>query len=253
MAERMLELTMINAFTIWSGIDIPFADTGYSIHQPRMIEIAEIGEEDFFQFVNLFSISKDNFTKSEEIADEELFLYMYHSVVQGEDKEMEAKAVKFLLLLFPSFTVGVFHEYNIFLIIDPDDFSKGFLTINHINFPALRDIVRQIFFLGETTLEEEYNPSNEQARTIAEKLKRGKKIASSQNGSSEEDKNFLLRYCSVLSVGLKLDMNIVLNYTFPQLRDTINRYHLHQNFDIGVLFKTVGSKEELENWEKRLI
>ena len=50
---------MIPDLTLLSGVDIPFAEAGISIHQPSIKEIGLIGEETFYAGSELLTFSKD--------------------------------------------------------------------------------------------------------------------------------------------------------------------------------------------------
>lgn len=251
MAKRILKsLNRIDDFTAWAGGPIPFADTGYSVRQPRLYDIAAMGEKDFFQALGVFLTDKDNFKNPDKIRDEDIFLFICG--LMAEDKGslgLENKCIEFLLLLFPQFKIGTLYEYNIVLVEDLKNLNENFLIINNENFFEFQNILKKIFMFS--TQEEKYNPGNEEARRIAEKLKRGNAIAAQEKGESENS-SVLIRYCSVLSVGLELDINIILNYTYLQFRDILARFHLNESFNAGLTFKAAGSTIELEDWEKEI-
>lgn len=251
MAKRILELlTRLDDFTAWSGTSIPFPGTGYSVRQPRLYDIAAMGEENFFQALGVFLTGKDNFKDPDKIRDEDIFLFICG--LMAEDKGslgLENKCIEFLLLLFPQFKVGTLYEYNIVLVEDIKNLNENFLIINTKNFFEFQNILRKIFM--SSTQEEKYNPGNKEARRIAEKLKRGNMIAARDKGE-EEASSILIRHCSVLSVGLRLDINTILGYTYLQFRDMLTRFHLNESFNAGLIFKAAGSTIELEDWEKEI-
>ena len=62
------------------------------------------------------------------------------------------------------------------------------------------------------------------------------------------------QYVSILSVGLKKDMNELMNYTIYQLYDEFTRFQMKQEFDIYLKAKMAGAQdlEEVQNWMDRI-
>ena len=93
-----------------------------------------------------------------------------------------------------------------------------------------------------------YNPADDRAKKIAEKLNKAK-----NRGKPKEEKIAIFnRYVSILAVGLKKDMNELMDYTVYQLYDEYHRFKLKQDFDMYIKMKLAGASdiEEVEDWMK---
>ena len=89
---------------------------------------------------------------------------------------------------------------------------------------------------------QEFDPANEQARRIAEKLKKGRQKVAEAKGEQVKI-NILSKYVSILAVGEHKDMNILLEYTIYQIRDEYERFLLKQNFDYTFKARLAGAKD----------
>jgi hypothetical protein len=95
---------------------------------------------------------------------------------------------------------------------------------------------------------QDFNPSGDLAKKIAEKLKKRHQKLAELKPAQKVD--ILSRYVSILTVGLQKDMNALLNYTTYQLFDEFKRYELKMGHDIYVQAKMAGAKDlkEVEDW-----
>ena len=57
---------MLNDLILLSGVDIPLKEAALVIHQPRIKEIALIGENNFFTGYELLKFSKDSLTSEDK-------------------------------------------------------------------------------------------------------------------------------------------------------------------------------------------
>ena len=70
----------------------------------------------------------------------------------------------------------------------------------------------------------------------------------------EEEVSLFYSYLSILSVGLKKDKNLLLEYTVYQLIDEFRRYSAKDNYDLYIKLKIAGAKDldEVKNWKGSL-
>lgn len=96
-----------------------------------------------------------------------------------------------------------------------------------------------------------FNPVNEDARRIAEKLMRGRQRVA-QLREKEGGSSTLTQYLSILTVGLHLDLQKLIKLTMFQLYDLVERYMLNTNWDLYVKQRLAGAEnmQEPENWMK---
>lgn len=236
---------MNNELLLLSRNDIPFIQAQINIHQPTIREIALIGEESFHiacHFLNVDKNSLSNEDKSglENKSDFYIIMSIMNSPVGGRYKN-------YLSLLFTL----LFPEYKVFfeldgIVLQKDDFIT---SINNKNFPFFKDIINSMFDLEQEGVNK-YNPADDMAKKIAEKLaKRQNKIAEKKNGGAQKIAIFS-RYVSILAIGNHKDINELMDYTVYQLKDEFKRFQLKQSFDIHLQARMAGAKdlEEVDNW-----
>jgi hypothetical protein len=98
-----------------------------------------------------------------------------------------------------------------------------------------------------------FNPVNEEAKRIADKIMRGRQRVAAQR-AAEDGGSTLTRYLSILSIGLCMELEVLSNLTLFQLYDLIERYMLNSNWDVYVKQRLAGAQDlqEPENWMKAI-
>ena len=230
-----------------SGNDIPFIQAGIVIHQPSLKEIAFIGEENFYMGCELLKFSKDILLEQDKnLLGNKTNFEIIMSIMNendGNNKNHEIQVGKesinmIFMLLFPRY------EYTI-QTSSIDFFQEEQLvgSINEDNFEDFKEILNIIFCLTFQQEEgQEFNPANEQARRIAEKLKKGRQRVAEAKGERVKV-NILSKYVSILAVGEHKDINTLLEYTIYQIRDEYERFLLKQNFDYTFKARLAGAKD----------
>ena len=234
---------------LMSGIDIPIPECQLVLHQPTIKEIAYIGEKNFFMGIQCLSIRKSMISQGESLlADTNNFqIFM---TVMAEPSEVEKKeAVKQVLqLLFPSYKVSFTPRSLLFVG------TELTATVDEINFEALQQVVRQALCVNNGPMDQQtFNPANEKAREIAEKLMRGRQRVAALKG--EDNASIFAQYLSILTVGLEsMSLHDCLNLTMYQLFDLMERYSLYVNWDIDIRSRLAGGKPDTkpDNWMKNI-
>lgn len=234
-----------------SGNDIPFPEARISIHQPRLREIAYIGEEVFFTGCEFLNFSKDMLQEKDKLSlvNQTNFEVLMSIVKDKSPLGINTKNAILLLLtlLFPEYEINI--QDDAILLINQNEFT----TLNKMNFDEFQKIIVQMFCLGrKKDNEQDYNPGGDRAKMIAEKLKKGRQRAAAAKGDGEQKIAIFSRYVSILSVGESKDINSFMNYTVYQLYDEFERYELKQNSDVYLQARLAGAQdlEEVDNWMK---
>lgn len=234
-----------------SGNDIPFPEARISIHQPRLREIAYIGEEVFFTGCEFLNFSKDMLQEKDKLSlvNQTNFEILMSIVKDKSPLGINTKNAILLLLtlLFPEYEINI--QDDAILLINQNEFT----TLNKMNFDEFQKIIVQMFCLGKKKdNEQDYNPGGDRAKMIAEKLKKGRQRAAAAKGDGEQKIAIFSRYVSILSVGESKDINSFMNYTVYQLYDEFERYELKQNSDVYLQARLAGAQdlEEVDNWMK---
>lgn len=236
---------MLDELLLLSKNDIPFTEARLIIHQPRLKEIALIGEESFHlgcQFLN-FSINILNTQDKNSLSnmsDFEIFMSMMN---QKEKIKYKTDAMLVLTLIFPDYQIKIDKDKILF---QKEDFST---CINKLNFPSFKQILADMFDLNEGS-SEEYNPCGAYAEKIAEKFKKRKEKLAKQDKINLNKIAIFSRYVSILAVGEHKDMEELMEYTVFQLKDEFKRFQMKHNFDYYMKAKLAGAQdlEEVDNW-----
>ena len=231
-----------------SGNDIPFPKARVTLHTPTIKEIAYIGEESFLVGCNFLNFNKELLSvedKSglENKSDFDIFM----SVMNSRDKaKHKTDAVMVLALLFPQYKIKIEQDK---ILLQLENFSS---SINEQNYDEFKSIICQLFCLGGDG-SGAYNPADALAAKIADKLKKRKEKLEKAK-TDADDIAIYSTYISILSVGLKKDMNELFNYSVYQLKEEFERFRLKEEFDLYVRAKLAGAQdlEEVDNWMENI-
>lgn len=233
------------------GSDIPLPFLQVSLHQPRIKEIALIGESSFFIGVQCLNIDSKSLMDQDKtiLQDTNNFQIFMTIMLQDETKDKKANILNVLNLLFPSYKVNVTPNSLLFI-------KEGVppITVDGNNFEALQEVLRLIFCMHNGPMDQQaFNPANDKAREIAQKLMRGRQRVAAQNGNSNV--SVFSQYMSILTIGLgSMSLQDLTNLTMFQLYDLMERYTLYTAWDLDVRQRLAGGKPEgtPDNWMKNI-
>ena len=232
-----------------TGNDIPIPECQLTMHQPSLKEIAYIGEDDFFKGVQTLCLNKSMFVQEGKTVPENITnFYIFMTIVGEKQTADKAEAVKQVLAL-------VFPQYNIMFSPRSIIFQKDEETylVDENNFEQLQEIMREVFCSKSGPMDQQaFNPANQKAKEIAEKLMRGRQRDAEQNGSANA--SVFSQYLSTLSIGLHIPVGELEKYTMFQLFDSMERYLLYINWDIDIRSRLAGAKPDgkPDNWMKNI-
>lgn len=231
---------------LMTGIDIPIPELQIAVHQPSIKEISMIGEKDFFLGAQMLCLNKSLYIQDEQLLAQTTNFEMFMTMMQNKEAAKTKECVnKVIGLIFPNAT-PLFTPRA--LLLNYEDRS---INIDEGNFETLQQTLKAIFCLQGNT-QDNFNPANEEAKKIAEKLMRGRQRVAAQKAKEGGDSIFT-QYLSILTVGLEsMGLNDLMNLTMFQLYDLVERYMLYSNWDLDVRQRLAGGKpdSEPENWMK---
>ncbi len=247
---------MINDLLLLSGNDIPFIQAQITIHQPKIKQIAYIGEENFYIGCEYLNFSKQNLNEQDKsrlnnLNDFEVLM----TIMKNSDiviKKNKTCMQLVLLLLFPECQINFLP--NSIMITKEIQGKKENHLIDKDNFIQFKQILKNIFCLDGILKDakNQYNPGGPQAKALVQKFKKRQKKLAELKKQKEKKQNvsILSKYISILSVGEKKDMNNLMQYTVYQLFDEFRRFQLKQQYDIYLQLKMAGAKDldEITNW-----
>ena len=238
----------VNKLLLLSGQDIPFPGAHVNIHQPKASEIALIGEETFFRGLKVLLFSKNDLEEKDKNA---LAQYSDFNIFMSIINDKNSVAIKtdmlmVLTLMFPDIKFKINIDK---ILLQLENFES---SINEQNIDEFKDIISQMFCLD--SVNSQYNPASGISAKIAEKLNQRHIKLAKQRGEDVKEINIINRYVSVLSIGLQIDINKIMNYTYYQLIDAFKRYQSKISYDLTIQAKMAGATglEEVENWMDEL-
>ena len=240
---------MDTRLSLMCGTDYPVPECQLVIHQPRIKEIALIGEADFFQGVQCLCLNKSMFVKDESLLSDTNNFQIFMTIMsekEAADKKFSVQQV--CALLFPKNKV-IFTPRSIILTGGEQQ-----IMIDETNFEFLQAALTDICCLKTGPMDQQsFNPANSKAKEIAEKLMRGRQRVAAQKG--ETNVSIFSQYLSILTVGLgSMSMQDCIDLTMFQLYDLVERYMLYVNWDMDIRCRLAGGKPESQpdNWMKNI-
>lgn len=231
------------------GIDLPIPELQATIHQPKIKEIAFVGEKDFFLGVQCLCIDKNIIANQGEslLVNTNNFQIFMTMIKEKEMAEKKDSVINVFSLIFPKYKT-LFTPRSIILQSDTQ------IMIDDSNFEILQEYLKEIFcFKSSMSQELGFNPANNTAKKIADKLMRGRQRVAELNGSANV--SIFSQYLSMLTVGLdSMSLQDLMDLTMFQLFDLVERYQLYINWDIDIRSRLAGGKPDgkPENWMKNI-
>lgn len=234
---------------LMAGTDIPVPECQAILHQPTIKEIAFIGNEDFFIGVQTLCLYKSMFVEDKKVLEEINNFQIFMTVMN--DKECADKkrdVIQILTLLFPGAQI-LFTPRSLVI----NGLPSGSITIDATNFEPFQEALRLIFCSKNGPMDQQaFNPADDKAREIAQKLMRGRQRVAAQKG--ESNSCVFTQYISILTVALRIPPRELLNCTMYQLYDLMERYSLYNAWDLDVRVRLAGGKPDSQpdNWMKNI-
>ena len=230
------------------GTDLPVPECQLIIHQPRIKEISLLGEQEFFIGAQCLTLNKSMFVQDKEALENINNFQIFMMVMnEKEAKDKRNATQQVLQLLLPSYKVLFTPRTLIFS-------QEGQNTIiDETNFEFFQEVLKLVFCAKNGPMDQQsFNPQNQKAREIAEKLMRARaRIAAEKGGSNS---SVLSQYLSILTIGTSMQLQNLMDLTMFQLYDLIERYDLYINWDIDLRSRLAGGKPDKhpDNWMKNL-
>ena len=231
------------------GTDIPIPECQIVLHQPSIREIALVGDVDFFTAIQTLCVSKNMLVQGETLLTDTNNFQIFMMIMQEKEAKDKKEAVKqFFPLIFPTYKVNITPRS---ILLTQQGMS---IIIDESNFDALQNVLREVFCINSGPMEtQSFNPSNQKAKEIADKLMRARQRVAAQK--SNEKGSIFTQYVSVLTVGLSsMSLQNCMSLTMYQLFDLVERYMLYINWDLDIRSRLAGAKAEKqpENWMKKI-
>lgn len=211
---------------ILSGQPLPIKDANIFVTQPKIKDIVQFGEDDFLVTVQML-VSMEQFVEQIKQGNSELEIvsdFQLLLIMIDEDITIKNMILNLFTLIFPEYIIN-FTENSIDFLIKEEDKEMLVGRVHPFNFEYFQNTLNDAFIpQGDNDREPDYNPVNEMANKIAEKIKKGREKIHAQRAKEEGEHSIFADYCSTLSIGMQMDVSIFFNYTPFQLYDAYRRY-----------------------------
>lgn len=246
----------VDELRLLSGANIPIINLQQTLRQPTLNDIALFDQKKFFYCVSMFN-SSDGKKMSEqiekekgmkmELSDYESFKQMFFS-----DKNNIPLFNSFFMLLFPNLKNIVWNQYQTTI-----EFEKDKKILDDVIFDELKYVILKITGMDKITEKKLFNPANDRASEIAEKIERHRRIvakekANLEGGKKEED--FLTNMISCMSAISGISINEIMSYTYYQLVKQYQRTLLLDSYHVQMSMSIMGGlkQEDIIDWQKNI-
>lgn len=216
---------------ILSGQPLPIEGANIFMTQPKVKDIVLFGEDDFLVAIQML-IEMEQFSENIKQGNFELNIlsdFQLLLIMIEEDPTVKVMIQNLFNLIFPDYEVKI-TENTIDFVLSESNQIVGRIT--PFNFEPFQNALNDLFIpQGENEREPDYNPVNDMAAKIAEKIKKGREKVHAQRAAVEGEHSIFADYCSTLSIGLGMDINIFFSYTSFQLYDAYRRFFDKQQSD----------------------
>ena len=211
-------------------------------------EIATIGAKNFYSYLNLFTLDKEDIDEflQQQGVEERLTPFQFTLINANEDKqylENLEKAFKFFL-----------HEEQITVLVDNEaiilgDINEGRVLMEE-DFNTVCAIIVEQNMVNKSSAEERMNnPSDAKAAQIIKKIKEGRKVR--EKRSSDSNLNFIDLVASLAAKGNGLNAINVWDLTYYAFNDQFKRMQMIEQYDNArqsILAGADPKKVKIEYW-----
>lgn len=239
-----------------SGCQVPIKMCGMYITQPKVRDIVQFGESDFFAIAHILSDIpefvkevKEGNSVLKEKPDFQIFIG-----ILGNDKNSQVRRMfdNFMELCFSDFRVDVTKK-SINFKVDVDGGNVG--QVNPFNFREFSRTIKELFMPKDQEEDIEYNidPNNKRAVEMLKKIEANRRKRKEAQNKEGGNTSIFAHYTSILSIGMNMDINVFYNYTPFQLYNAFDRYLAKFQYDIYqktmmTPFVDTSKIEEVESW-----
>lgn len=260
----------INSLTLLAGTPIPIPELGVELHQPRLKEIAVLGEDNFYQALAILTTKKETYLAEMEkrfqkepetfkaIQERISFLSDFQLVLHLLDANEESSLVikSFFYTVFPTLGKCFIDDMAMILSFKDGIDENGKIKYKQVivseqQFLALSGIVEELF-ASEEMNKQAFNPANDKAAQIAAKIEARRAKVASEKGLDKNKNSMIATSISILSSIAYIPLETLLNYTLPQLSYQLERSKELVSYETQMTLGAFSGLKDIEiaDWSK---
>ena len=251
----------MNKLALLTGVDIPIPDLQLTLHQPRIREIAYVGELEYFLTLQLLCFDKQTIIAANaqgssalvNMSNFQILMTLINPPDIEERNSRQQSIINTLSIIVPGYDAQIMPNNLGIYLNNPT--KKHSLMINDTNYDIFKMALSDFSGVNNATGGQNagFKPKGKKAAAIAAKLMKGRaKVAQSKGQSTD---GTLGRYVSILTIGLSsMSLDDCLNLTVYQLYDLMERYGLYVGWDLDIRSRLAGGKpdDKPDDWMKDL-
>lgn len=229
-----LQLMALSKRPIYIG-DVP-------IYPITLNEISSMKYSTYIRLLRILCIDSDDVSlclKNKLTDEKQIYDFLVYSALCENDLK------KYLLKI-----LSVVCKTDISFDNNTGTFVADKFRINRDNFSSIQRVVR-VRNCIETVQKDIENPANDKARELLQKRKMLRKKV--QENKSADEHLFIADLVSILSAGLRLPIEVVMEYDIYQFNDQFNRLKIFKDFDVNVQALIHGAESKnIKHWLSKI-
>lgn len=220
----------------------PIFVDGVPIYPVSLRDIAQIGYKRYNTELRILCLTETDVQalSGKDISERGIFSFLVTSAINDRETMQS-----FLFLL------GKITHSKVVFLSNKMCFSGGFFEITKDNFPNIQEVIRLRNGLQYIDDGEDENPDNEAARRVLQRRKE-ERLKRRKAKTPDEDSEITLEdLISILSSGLGMSMDSIMDYDLYQFNDQFNRLKIMDDYQVNIQALLHGAKKEdvnLTHW-----
>jgi hypothetical protein len=220
------------------------------IYPVKISDIVDITIEMYNQHLNILCIESEDIKKLFNFEDMKTYEFIYLNCVQSD--EYKNVVIEALSFFFKEKKIDFKELYGFYL----GDIKENRL-IGLENFEEIKYIIKKLNCLVSEEEEDKYNPVNDRAKRILEKLKKDKEIREKIKQNSESDSLNLFDLISILAAyGNNINIINVWDLTIFQFNNQFNRMKILKEYEVNIqilMNTTEPNKVKYQHWLSKIV
>lgn len=257
----------IDELTLLSGEDILVEELNLILNQPKLKEIAQMGEDIYVSALSTINFDKEKLEGSTSMSSEQLaqttnFQWIMVLISRNPQKYKELGLL--LSVIFKHYELFITQDKkqnlctgitlfpkNVPEDIEEEEKNKLKIIIDDSNYEILKKYLNEIFYMSKRN-KSRYNTESSAAEAIAKKLEEGRQKVAAQKKKTEN--SALCNAISSYAIGQKESVSDIFEkYTLYQFYIQLQRSRKYDAYYSGLQAIFAGAQDiELDDWQEDL-